>query len=308
MQQFGDRQLFVINAFALGPWATGMNISMSIVDVSVLKSTGPDIAKILSTMRFLGPAYRYLILGYPPFVKHLLDEGDADGMPWDGYRMQAMVGGEGMTEELRDHLLQRFASVYSGYGATDIEIGMAGESPASVAIRRLARARPDLRRALFGDDSRLPMVFQYNPLIHYLEVNAQREVICTISRLDEGTYRLTSAESSWRWLHMNAVGMEVGVEDVSESLGALSLQGPLSRAILQQVSPADLATLKYFRLAHTQPGQRRVVVPSLRALRRSHADLGGRVTNQVHGGFHANSPRSGEWLVVNGERRGNPKS
>jgi phenylacetate-CoA ligase len=28
------------------------------------------------------------------------------------------------------------------------------------------------------------MVFQYNPLIHYLEVNSQREVICTISRLD----------------------------------------------------------------------------------------------------------------------------
>ena len=98
--------------------------------------------------------------------------------------MRAMVGGEGMTEELRDHLLQRFESVYSGYGATDIEIGMAGESPASVAIRRLARARPDLRRVLFGDDSRLPMVFQYNPLIHYLEVNPQREVICTISRLD----------------------------------------------------------------------------------------------------------------------------
>ena len=73
----------------------------------------------------------------------------------------------------------------------------------------------------------------------------------TISRLDEGTYRLTSAESSWRWLHMNAVGMEVGVEDVSESLGALSLQGPLSRAILEQVSPAALAALKYFRLAHT---------------------------------------------------------
>jgi len=89
-----------------------------------------------------------------------------------------------MTEELRDHLLQRFESVYSGYGATDIEIGMAGESPASVAIRRLARSRPELRRALFGDDSRLPMVFQYNPLIHYLEVNTEREVICTISRLD----------------------------------------------------------------------------------------------------------------------------
>ena len=43
--------LFVINAFALGPWATGMSVSMSIVDVSVLKSTGPDIAKIVNTLK-----------------------------------------------------------------------------------------------------------------------------------------------------------------------------------------------------------------------------------------------------------------
>jgi phenylacetate-CoA ligase len=28
------------------------------------------------------------------------------------------------------------------------------------------------------------MVFQYNPLIHYLEVNALGEVVCTVSRLD----------------------------------------------------------------------------------------------------------------------------
>ena len=90
-----------------------------------------------------------------------------------------------MTEELRDLLLQRFASVYSGYGATDIEIGMAGESPVSVALRRLARARPDIRSELFGADPRLPMVFQYNPLIHFMEVNDRREVICTVSRLDQ---------------------------------------------------------------------------------------------------------------------------
>ena len=181
---FGSDPLVTINAFSMGAWATGLNMTLALNRNGIVKSTGPDVGKILSTMRFLGPSYRYLILGYPPFVKHLLDEGQADGMPWDAYRMHAMVGGEGMTEELRDHLLQRFESVYSGYGATDIEIGMAGESPASVAIRRLARARPDLRRQLFGDDSRLPMVFQYNPLIHYLEVNSQREVICTISRLD----------------------------------------------------------------------------------------------------------------------------
>ena len=42
----GDKPIFYINAFALGPWATGMNVSMSLVDIAVLKSTGPDAKKI----------------------------------------------------------------------------------------------------------------------------------------------------------------------------------------------------------------------------------------------------------------------
>jgi aminomethyltransferase len=73
----------------------------------------------------------------------------------------------------------------------------------------------------------------------------------TVSRLDEGTYRLTSADSSLRWLHMNAAGMEVVIEDVSERIGALSLQGPLARTILQRATPTDLARLGYFRLVTT---------------------------------------------------------
>jgi aminomethyltransferase len=73
----------------------------------------------------------------------------------------------------------------------------------------------------------------------------------TISRLDETTFRLTSAEPNVRWLSMNAVGLDVSLEDVSGTTAALALQGPLARTILQQVSPADLAALKYFRLTET---------------------------------------------------------
>ena len=73
----------------------------------------------------------------------------------------------------------------------------------------------------------------------------------TISRLDAATYRLTSAEPNTRWLQLNACGMDVKVEDVSAKLGALALQGPLSRDILQQVAKADLGLLKYFRLVQT---------------------------------------------------------
>jgi len=181
---FGPEPLVTINAFSMGAWAAGFNMSLGMMRHGIVKSTGPDLDKILSTLRYLGPGYRYLISGYPPFLKHLLDEGDRAGFPWEQYQLHALVGGEGMSEELRDHLLGRFESVYSGYGATDIEIGMAGESPVSIALRRLARARPDIRRALFGTDARLPMVFQYNPLIHFLEVNEAHEVVCTVSRLD----------------------------------------------------------------------------------------------------------------------------
>jgi aminomethyltransferase len=73
----------------------------------------------------------------------------------------------------------------------------------------------------------------------------------TVSRLGDSVYRLTSADSSLRWLHMNAVGMKVEIEDVSERLGALALQGPLSRAILARISPADFGKLGYFRLVET---------------------------------------------------------
>ncbi len=181
---FGAGDLVTLNAFSMGAWATGFNMSLGMNRHGLVKSIGPDIPKILSSLTVLGPSRRYLISGYPPFIKHLLDEGDRQGFPWASYRMCALVGGEGMAEELRDRLLERFEVVYSGYGATDLEIGMAGESPVSVALRRLARARPDIRAALFGGDPRLPMVFQYNPLVHFLEVNALGEVLCTVSRLD----------------------------------------------------------------------------------------------------------------------------
>lgn len=187
---FGTGPLVTINAFSMGAWAAGFNMSLGMNRHGLVKSTGPDLDKIFSTLRYLGPRYRYLISGYPPFLKHLLDVAERDGFDFDGFELHALVGGEGMSEELRDYLLGRFVSVYSGYGATDIEIGMAAESPVSIGLRRLARARPDVREALFGRDQRLPMVFQYNPLMHWLEVNDGHEIVATISRLDVLTPRV----------------------------------------------------------------------------------------------------------------------
>src|SRR6185295_16573392 len=60
----------------------------------------------------------------------------------------------------------------------------------------------------------------------------------TIAKLAENVYRLTAAESNLRWLGDNAPGLSVEIEDVSERLGALSLQGPKSRALLERLTGA----------------------------------------------------------------------
>ena len=73
----------------------------------------------------------------------------------------------------------------------------------------------------------------------------------TIARLDETTFRMTSAEPNLRWLSLNASGLDVTVSDVSASTAALALQGPTSRAILQQLTDLDLAGLKYYGIAAT---------------------------------------------------------
>jgi len=179
---YGTESRITINAFSMGAWATGVNMGQALEANGIVKNTGPDLAKILSTLRFFGPKYQYLILGYPPFLKHFIDVAEQEAFPFDEYRLDALVGGEGMSEGLREYLLKRFRLVYSGYGATDLEIGIAGETPVTVAVRRLARKDPKVKAALFGPDSRLPMLFQYNPLMHHIEENQNRELLFTITR------------------------------------------------------------------------------------------------------------------------------
>jgi aminomethyltransferase len=82
----------------------------------------------------------------------------------------------------------------------------------------------------------------------------------TISRLGEHVFRMTSADPNLRWLGDNAVGLDVRIEDVSDSTAALALQGPNSRAILEQAAEMDLVGLKYFRLTQATIGGVPVVI------------------------------------------------
>jgi aminomethyltransferase len=70
----------------------------------------------------------------------------------------------------------------------------------------------------------------------------------TVSRLDEQAFRWTAADPSLRWFRQNAEGMNVTIEDVSEAVAAVALQGPTSARLLRAVARADIDRLKYFRV------------------------------------------------------------
>src|ERR1700730_17391006 len=72
----------------------------------------------------------------------------------------------------------------------------------------------------------------------------------TISRLEENVYRWTAADPSMRWFHQNALGLDVRIEDISDQVAALALQGPTSGRLLKKIADADIMNLKYFRVTH----------------------------------------------------------
>jgi len=178
---YGSRRKIAINAFSMGAWATGVNMGESLGLHSIVKSTGPDLDKVLHTLEFFGPQYGYFICGYPPFLKLVLDTMLQRGFPIDQYELHGIVGGEGMTEGFRRYLLRHFETCYSGYGASDLDLGIGIETPESIEIRRALEGSPALRHGLLDGDHHVPMVFQYNPVKYHLETSAQDELIVTLN-------------------------------------------------------------------------------------------------------------------------------
>jgi phenylacetate-coenzyme A ligase PaaK-like adenylate-forming protein len=175
---FGDPRCILLNCFALGPWATGMNVSMSLADVGILKSIGPDGKKLENTLKLFGSEYRYIVFGYPPFLKAFVDSTDLD---LNDFAIDLVVGGEGISEALRAYLRKSFRSVVSSYGASDLEINIGVETDWTICLRSRCANDPEMCRELFGRDTP-PMIFQYNPLDYLIETTGEGELAFTICR------------------------------------------------------------------------------------------------------------------------------
>ena len=73
----------------------------------------------------------------------------------------------------------------------------------------------------------------------------------TLARLGENSYRFAPNDPSMAWLEDNACGMDVNIEDVTEDLAVLSVQGPTARDVLNSIIAADISDLRFFWLTKT---------------------------------------------------------
>ncbi|WP_369634996.1 phenylacetate--CoA ligase family protein [Nocardia sp. JMUB6875] len=175
-----ERKTLAVVCFALGTWVGGLFTLGCVRELATrgypvtAVAPGNDKTEILRVIRTLAPHFdQVVLLGYPPFLKDVIDTGRAEGVPWADYAIKLVTAGEVFSEEWRTLVARRAGDIDPGtaiaslYGTADGGV-LANETPLSVEIRRMLAARPEVAHALFGE-SRLPTLAQYDPYHRYFE-------------------------------------------------------------------------------------------------------------------------------------------
>jgi phenylacetate-CoA ligase len=175
-----ERRTLAVVCFALGTWVGGMftasccrHLAMKGYPITVI-TPGNSKEEIFRVVTELGPSFdQVVLLGYPPFLKDVIDAGLARGVRWADLRVRLVTAGEVFSEEWRTLVAERIGSrspeydFASLYGTADAGV-LGVETPLSIAVRRFLATRPEAARALFGQE-RLPTLLQYDPHARYFE-------------------------------------------------------------------------------------------------------------------------------------------
>jgi aminomethyltransferase len=149
------------------------------------------------------------------------------------------------------------ASVYAEHH--DIEYNAIREAAALIDVSPLYKYRvsgPDATRLVDRVITRDATKIAVGQVIYTCWCNEDGKVLDdgTVARLDEDSYRWTAAEPNLRWIRQNARGLDVEVEEITDTTAALALQGPLSRAVLEAATGDSFADLRYFRRRASKVG------------------------------------------------------
>ena len=183
------RRTILLNAFSQGAWASATKLAILGRCGTLIKNIGTDMDKLLSTMRMFGDSYRYILAGYPPFLRELVLYGrNQCGISWSKYRVDVLHGGEGYTEGwtrfMKDNLGPD-AILISSYGVSDLDVGIAVETPLAIAIRKKLNVDAEARKRLLGSPQIPVFLGQYNPAEFFLEErlgpSGRRSLVATVN-------------------------------------------------------------------------------------------------------------------------------
>jgi glycine cleavage system T protein (aminomethyltransferase) len=155
------------------------------------------------------------------------------------------------------------ASAYAAHH--DIEYNAIRNAAALIDVSPLFKYRvtgPDAARLVDRVITRDAMKIKPGQVIYTPWCDEHGKVVDdgTIHRLDDGSggtdqrgrpigaaFRWTAADPQVRWLRLNSRNLDVTIEEISEQVCALALQGPLSRAVLEAATGAAFGDLRYYR-------------------------------------------------------------
>jgi phenylacetate-CoA ligase len=141
---------------------------------------GINKAEIFNALRRLAPRYaRTILVGYPPFVKDIIDEAPAQGIDVKALRLRLLFAAEAFSESFRDYLVEKtgmkscLRDTMNIYGTADIGT-MAYETPVSIMVRRAALANDRLFDTIFNGIRKTPTLAQFNPFfVNFEEVGGE---------------------------------------------------------------------------------------------------------------------------------------
>jgi phenylacetate-CoA ligase len=173
---YGPGRTLVLMGLGMGVWIGGL-ITLRAFEIAAERMHAPvaflapgyNKKEIFKALKKLSPEFDQTILvGYPPFIKELLDEAEGERIDLKSLNTRLMFAAEAFTETYRSYVSQKagitkpLLDTLNIYGTADIG-AMAHETPLSILVRQLALEDPLLYRDMFGQIEKTPTLAQYNP-------------------------------------------------------------------------------------------------------------------------------------------------
>ncbi len=254
----------VIVGFGMGVWIGGIITYKAFelaskrgYPVSII-TPGLNKAEIFHAFRELSPHYgQTIFIGYPPFMKDLLDEAASEGINLKKIHLRLFSAAEAYTEKFRDYLVRKagiknvYLDILNIYGTADIG-AMAWETPTTILIRRIATQKRHVFQAVFSKIDKTPTLAQYNPSFITFESPNGEILLTGNNTVPLIRYAIGDHGGTLEFKEMSRRMNEQGISLVKEAR-RIGIGKPYELPFVYVYERNDFSTKLYGAIIHPEP-------------------------------------------------------